>query len=86
MSPYRDASELPVVIVPQGLVRANGSRCRCRPPGLLWCWWFEVQRNDRWFCIHGGGWRREYNAGAVVVSLYWDALPPSSNDQETKHG
>lgn len=73
MSAYRDpapVSSMPVVVVPQGLVRANGSRCTCRPPGRLWCWWYSVQPKDRWYCIHGGGWVWTSHAATTFPFFY----------------
>lgn len=63
--PYRLASSLPLEpessYARSGLVRANGSRCMCCPPGRLWCWWHEVQLGERWDCRHGGRWIRWRN-------------------------
>lgn len=64
MTPYRDAAEVPIDPASEpapraaGLVRLNGSRCTCSPPGWLWCWWHKVQLGDRWECEHGGSWVR----------------------------
>lgn len=62
MTPYREGAIVEDIDIvakyPRGLVRANGVRCTCTAPGLLWCWWYDVQLNDRWFCDHGGGWLR----------------------------
>lgn len=81
MIAYRDPAGMPVVIVPQGLVRANGSRCRCVPPSSLWCWWYSVQAGDVWFCMHGGGWERERDHGAVLIGRHrWKAGPRSATE------
>lgn len=57
MSPYRALGSRPEAPPPpRGLVRANGSACTCRPPGMLWRWWFDVGIGDSWFCTHGGRW------------------------------
>jgi len=88
MNAYREAAEMPpsepAPQPPRGLVRANGSRCVCVPPGAFWCWLYGVQTKDRWFCDHGGGWLRCYNGGALFFSGYWDALPKSAADTECK--
>lgn len=83
--PYRAAGEPGLVIErlrPRGLVRANGSRCTCSPPGLIWCWWVGVQTEDRWYCKHGGGWKRRYKSLPLIFNHYWDALPaPPEGDE-----
>lgn len=38
------------------LVRANGSVCRCTPPGFFARWWYKIGDGDRWYCEHGGCW------------------------------
>lgn len=77
MSPYREGAEQPEVAVPHGLVRANGSPCRCCPPGFFWCLWFSVVRGDRWYCAHGGGWMRERDGAAPFFPMYWAPLKES---------
>jgi hypothetical protein len=84
MSAYRVPAyvEPPAAIVvskPRGLVRANGAVCRCSPPNWLYCWWFSVQPEDRWFCEHGGGWVRywSYSTGSL-----WREMPaPPESDE-----
>lgn len=78
--PYRvpaipsDALELLTEGPPIGLVRANGSRCKCGPPGHLWCCWYSVQVGDRWYCAHGGGWERKPDYD-VLFTNHWTAMP-----------
>lgn len=85
MSAYRAPVDMPVVVLPQGLVRANGSQCRCVPPSFLWCWWYGVQENDTWFCIHGGGWRRDRDYGSIIIGRFrWKAWRGTDSDQEKK--
>lgn len=67
LAPYREGAiveDIDIVAKYQrGLIRANGRRCKCTPPGLIWCWWYRVQDGDRWICDHGGGWLRGYYSG-----------------------
>ncbi len=65
----------PVKVGPRGLVRANGSACQCTPPGVLWCWWRDVQERDRWFCDHGGCFQRTSYAT-------WQAVTPDRSKAE----
>lgn len=75
--PYRHPADMVLVKVePRGLVRANGSHCTCKPPGFLWCWWYKVQQNDKWFCEHGGSWRRAY-VGNMLSDYEWKAILPT---------
>ncbi len=78
MTPYRE-SAAPLSLVasapPRGLLRTNGSACRCRPPGLLWCWWFHVCTGDRWFCRHGGAWKRHFRYVNIIFRRYWEPEP-----------
>lgn len=66
---------------PCGLVRANGSRCTCNPPGLIWCWWYDVREEDRWFCAHGGEWVRVYDYGKVLFVQQWKTVRRSEGEE-----
>lgn len=84
MNAYRESSAplVPVAVGPRGLVRANGARCRCTAPGRLWCWWFDVEEGDQWFCSHGAGWERKsdprYSRGYIVR---WYVASPSESKE-----
>lgn len=80
MSPYRTSEAIVVVDPPRGLVRANGSACYCRPPGLLMRWWHGVEENDRWFCRHGGEWLCIRDLSNLFFELHWLAVPQSGGD------
>lgn len=76
--PYRVAAAVDIpeaVTVPRGLVRSNGSRCRCAPPGWIYCWWFGVLPKDRWYCKHGGGWLRRSSYGTGRLADFWETAP-----------
>lgn len=66
------------LVAPRGLVRVNGSVCKCTAPGQLWCWWFDVKDGDQWYCRHGGGWVRHYSGG-IWLSHQWKSLPPKED-------
>lgn len=79
---YRTPGELPApmaVLPPRGLVRANGVACNCRPPGHLWCWWFGVVDDDRWYCEHGGGWVRKWDARSTWLHSWMVVAAPSES-------
>jgi hypothetical protein len=83
--PYREAGEPGLVIVerkarPRGLVRANGALCRCSPPGRIFCWWYDVQPDDRWFCEHDGGWLRRTHHGTPLYRDHWVELLPEGDE------
>jgi hypothetical protein len=84
VSAYRDNAlvPMPVDVVPQGLVRKNGARCLCTPPGRLWCWWYSVQEGDRWFCIHGRAWERYIDYGMPpFMTGSWKQSPAQPEGQ-----
>ncbi len=76
--PYRTPESIALIVKqePRGLVRVNGRNCTCKPPGWLWCWWYEVRRGDLWYCDHGGKWERRYsgNIGDVWVGVCADGV------------
>lgn len=76
MNAYRESAALAPIVEaqPRGLVRSNGSRCRCTAPGVLWCWWFDVREGDSWFCTHGAGWDRKSDPRYPVgYRMIWTA-------------
>jgi hypothetical protein len=80
---YRQLAEMvPIVETPKprGLVRANGSHCKCAPPGRLWCWWYSVDAGDRWYCDHGGAWTHYVDHGVPFgLGDGWRATQPEGD-------
>lgn len=65
------------------LVRANGSVCRCTPPGALSRWWYQIGNDDQWYCEHGGGWRGFVNSHSE--KFFWNPIK-STRESDTGGG
>jgi hypothetical protein len=79
MSVYRENAasfDIEVVRTCGGLVRKNGSRCKCTPPGIIWCWWYSVGPGDAWSCVHGGSWDRIDAYGTRRFLDFWRPVTP----------